>query len=56
MRWLLKSSFDQIQYLNNHMRNNNFKSYLIFLWTLDEHLYDIYNYSQNLWHFEGEIW
>jgi hypothetical protein len=48
MRWLLKSLFDQNYHLINHMSNGYFKCYLIFLWTLDEHLIYMYDYSLNL--------
>jgi hypothetical protein len=38
MRWLLKSPLDQNYHLINHTPNSDFKSHLIFLWTLNVHI------------------
>jgi hypothetical protein len=42
MRWLLKLQFDQNHNLINQTSNNDFKRHPIFLWILDEHLYNTY--------------
>jgi len=38
MRWLLQSQFDQNHHLINHTPNGDFKSHIIFLWTLNVHV------------------
>jgi hypothetical protein len=54
MRWLLKSSFDQIHYLINYIPSSDFKNHIIIWWTpiwhvelliLDIYIRNIYEYK-----------